>query len=58
MGLFVKSPNKEEKVKKDLLRYHKTKEIIDSNYSIKMGERLQSAMGLDQIEKIMELSYT
>lgn len=55
MGMYISSSS--EKVKKDLLRDHKTKQIIGSNFTIKMGERLQKSIGENQIDKIMELAY-
>ncbi|MCD9265416.1 AbiV family abortive infection protein [Citrobacter braakii] len=48
----------QERVKKDKLYDHKTKEIIGSNYSILLGERLQEKIGESNINKIMEFAHT
>lgn len=54
MGIYI---NNVVETKKDSLRDHKTKEIIGSNYTICMGERLQKAIGKEKIEEIYRLSY-
>ena len=56
MGIFVKESK--EYVKKDKLRDHRTKEIIGSNYTVCMGERLKKAIGEEALEKIFELAYS
>lgn len=55
MGLFCDYAD--ERVKKDPLRNHKSKQIIGSNYTIGMGSRLGEAMGKDRLEEMFELSY-
>lgn len=57
MGIYVKS-SIGKKIKKDPLRNHTTKQIIGSNYTICMGERLQKAIGSEEIEEIFRLSYS
>ena len=56
MGLYVRGKNK--RVSKDKLRDHRTKEIIGVNYTISMGERLKNAIGMDELEKIYDLTYS
>ena len=60
MGLFIHTPNSNEKVKrsKDPLFSHKTKQIIGANYTVSMGSRLQKAIGQQQMEKIFDIAYT
>lgn len=57
MGIYVKGSTG-EKIKKDPLRNHTTKQIIGSNYTICMGERLQKAIGMEEIKEIFRLSYS
>lgn len=56
MGMYLKPSN--ENIKKDKLRNHKTKEIIGTNYTICMEERIKRAIEEDRLEKIFEMAYS
>jgi AbiV family abortive infection protein len=56
VGSYAKLPETGERVKTDLLRDHRNKEIIGTNYTITMGERLQNAIGQKMMEKIIEFA--
>lgn len=55
VGLFTTRKNE---VKKDPLRDHKRKQIMGSNYTISMGERLVNAIGMKRLEEIYSMSYS
>lgn len=55
MGLYVRY---EDKVKRDKLYDHKTKDIIGCNYTITLGTRLKNAIGQQAIEKIINQAYS
>ena len=56
IGIYIKGAD--ERVNKDKLRDHKTKEIIGVNYTISMGERLKIAIGDEALKKIYDLAYS
>lgn len=53
MGLYT---TKQAVVKKDPLKDHKRKQIMGSNYTISMGERLVNAIGMERLEEIYSMS--
>ena len=56
MGMFIK--RSDEYVKKDRLRDHTTKEIIGSNYTVSMGERIKKAIPTKKLEELFAMSYS
>lgn len=57
MSLYIKN-DETTKIGKDPLRNHKSKQIIGSNYTITLGERLQKAIGENEINEIFQLVYS
>lgn len=59
IGLFTRlDPEGNLKKGKDKLHNHKAKHAIGSNFTISMGERLQKAIGQEEMEKIINLAYS
>ena len=56
MGMHIR--HSVSTVKKDKLRNHKTKEIIGTNYTVYMGERIRNAIETKKLEEIFEMSYS
>ncbi|GAA3721397.1 hypothetical protein GCM10022378_09370 [Salinicoccus jeotgali] len=55
VGLFN---TRQAEVKRDPLRDHKRKQIMGSNYTISMGDRLVNAIGMERLEEIYSMSYS
>lgn len=56
IDLFVRKSSTEH-VKHDPLRDHKAKQIIGTNYTVSMGQRLVDAIGPKMLEHIYSLSH-
>ncbi len=56
MGMYIR--HSVSAVKKDKLRDHKIKEIIGTNYTVCMGERIRNTIETKKLEEIFEMSYS
>lgn len=56
MGMYVSQAD--DFVKKDKLKDHKTKQIVGSNYTTSMSDRITQAIGKDELQKIYSIVYS